>query len=475
MQSFSLYEISLFVCAGFAFCLSLLALSVGILAEDAKKWGLLALTGFAEAIYCVCLYYYLAAEDYGRSFFWIAIICIIMPHMTYFFAALTNHLVKPEKKWVESLPKFTAGFATVFSLLMASDLIWGTQLVFSSLDIEPHTLHGKLIKFNLFGNIWLSFVNIVFYICGFILVKAYWQNRKEMWPIVFGTCAYFLAIASDWNILFGIWDFYFIQHFGYLIMVSAVTYVFASDYIRSVHELQAAHEVIKQHREQMIHDEKLKLMGTMTSYIAHEIRNPLTVIYGAVQLVNAKLSHEPVVRKLAEKVDKSMKRCGDIIDVFSAFARKDSNEKVVRKMLRPLISDAIEIYHFRYQAEALTDIRIAVADDFEVACAETQMIQCLVNLLNNGHDAVKGQPQSWIKIGARYTDGFALIEVADSGKIPPDLAEEILQPFRTTKVRGAGTGLGLSITRYLVEKHHGRFGIDTSAPNTVFQIWLPVG
>jgi signal transduction histidine kinase len=66
------------------------------------------------------------------------------------------------------------------------------------------------------------------------------------------------------------------------------------------------------------------------------------------------------------------------------------------------------------------------------------------------------------------------ISVTDSGKgIPPEIREQVFNPFFTTKDIGKGTGLGLSVSKGIIESHHGMISIDAKCPNTRFIVRIP--
>mgnify|MGYP002379626817 FL=1 len=95
------------------------------------------------------------------------------------------------------------------------------------------------------------------------------------------------------------------------------------------------------------------------------------------------------------------------------------------------------------------------------------MVQVLVNILNNGHDAVLELNERWIRI--EVSD--RVIKIIDSGTgIPKNIAEKLMQPFFTTKPVGKGIGLGLSISKGIIEKHGGEIFIDSHHSNTCFVI-----
>ncbi len=99
------------------------------------------------------------------------------------------------------------------------------------------------------------------------------------------------------------------------------------------------------------------------------------------------------------------------------------------------------------------------------------MEQVMVNLINNAIDAVKSQPEKWVKTKI-YEEGDTLVmRVMDSGPgIPMELQSKLFDPFFTTKKVGEGTGLGLSIAKGILDEHHATIGVVNDSPHTCFEI-----
>ena len=104
-------------------------------------------------------------------------------------------------------------------------------------------------------------------------------------------------------------------------------------------------------------------------------------------------------------------------------------------------------------------------------CNEIEIEQVLVNLVNNGIDAVETKEERWIKIEIQESENEIILRVQDSGPgIPSAVAEKLFQPFFTTKPVGEGTGLGLSIIKGILDEHKAKIQLLKDHPNTCFQI-----
>jgi signal transduction histidine kinase len=115
-----------------------------------------------------------------------------------------------------------------------------------------------------------------------------------------------------------------------------------------------------------------------------------------------------------------------------------------------------------------------IPEDLMIECRPTPISQVLLNILNNAFDAIEKMDHRWVRIECVDIGSQVVIRLIDSGPgIREDLRAKILEPFFTTKEVGKGTGLGLSIAHGIVRAHNGKIEIDSSCPNTCFQITLP--
>ncbi|MCJ8277627.1 MAG: ATP-binding protein [Bdellovibrionales bacterium] len=100
--------------------------------------------------------------------------------------------------------------------------------------------------------------------------------------------------------------------------------------------------------------------------------------------------------------------------------------------------------------------------------------QVLLNLITNSVQAIEENEEKWVKVSGETTHDSIFITVRDSGPgISPDVAENIFNPFFTTKSVGEGTGIGLALCRTAIERMNGKLYLNEKSPNTEFVIVLP--
>jgi two-component system sensor kinase FixL len=227
-----------------------------------------------------------------------------------------------------------------------------------------------------------------------------------------------------------------------------------------LHDLSTRVRMEERLREQAA----LARLGEMAAVIAHEVKNPLAAVRGAIQVIGKRLpagSREgAVVTDIIARIDTLNQLVKDLL----LFARPP------RPQLLPLdvslVLEATAALLSQDAAHAGTHVTITGQAPPVMADAELLKI-VFINLFVNSSQAMKGHGDVGITVatgdGDGDGDGVCVIVVADTGPgIPPAVRERLFTPFFTTKSRG--TGLGLSTVKRLVEAHHG--SIQLESPGT---------
>jgi signal transduction histidine kinase len=224
---------------------------------------------------------------------------------------------------------------------------------------------------------------------------------------------------------------------------------------------------------------KLSLLGEFTSSIAHEIRNPMTVISSAIQLIRKSVGKDECdaerIRRLADRGASTCARVDSIVNGLTRFARNTEGQPFLETKLINVIRDSVEMTRAHFLIHQVRLDLDRIDEEAIVYGRPVEISQVLINLLSNGLDAVKGLPTRWVRLRAEIQDDRVVITVSDSGPgIEPEIRERIFEPFFTTKPAGEGTGLGLSISRRIITRHGGQLEMDLSQPHTTFVVKLPV-
>ncbi len=214
--------------------------------------------------------------------------------------------------------------------------------------------------------------------------------------------------------------------------------------------------------------ERLATVGQLTATIAHEIRNPLTALKGAVDL----LARETLPDHLGmyiEVIQEEVQRLAALADEFLEFARPFRIERQ-RVALRPIVERSLRAFA-PMQKDNTLQLVCEVPPELTLQVDPARLEQALRNLIQN---AIQAMPEGGsVIVRAVETEYEVGIQVQDTGPgIPPELRERIFTPFFTTRTRG--TGLGLSIVQKIVEGHHGRVMVECPPEGgSIFTLWLP--
>lgn len=225
-------------------------------------------------------------------------------------------------------------------------------------------------------------------------------------------------------------------------------------------------------QENLRRSERLALMGQMSATVAHEIRNPLSIIKNTAEVLRQKYDNQQQSDELFEFIPDEVRRLTRLMNDFLSFARdRELTRKpgdLVKTVTRALNMMRNEEYGrgIEWQFESNRAELIAAYDD-------DALTQVLMNLFLNASQALNGKGKVEVKIEAssRGRDGIHL-SVRDNGPGLPDSSEKIFEPFFTTKSRGSG--LGLPVCKQLIEKHEGRIRAEAQpGQGTTMHIWLP--
>jgi len=218
------------------------------------------------------------------------------------------------------------------------------------------------------------------------------------------------------------------------------------------------HDVTELHRlkDEVDRMERLSLVGQMAASITHEIRNPLAVIRGFVQLLNERSPAEQKTyfRIVLEELD----RTNAIINDFLSLAQNRIVEKEPSN-LNELLGDLLPlIWADANMRGQIIDLR--TDDSLEpIPVNSKEMKQLVLNLSRNGMEAMNDK--GVLRIETLNLPDAVQLRVSDNGVgIPPEKLNRLFEPFFTTKTNG--TGLGLALCLSIVERHHGKIHVEST-------------
>ena len=217
-----------------------------------------------------------------------------------------------------------------------------------------------------------------------------------------------------------------------------------------LHDLTARTRIEEQLREQAA----LVRLGEMAAVIAHEVKNPLAGIRGAIQIIGGRLPKDSKDALITQEIISRIDALNSLMRDLLLFARPPQ-PKPAPVQLASLVTGTADLLS---ADPTLKGIRIDVEGSAPPVLADADLLKIVfVNLLANGAHAMNGEGTIRVAISAHGSSSE--VTFSDSGPgIPEDIRARIFTPFFTTKSRGSG--LGLPTAKRLVEAHHGTIRID---------------
>ncbi|HEY3662656.1 MAG TPA: hybrid sensor histidine kinase/response regulator [Chthoniobacterales bacterium] len=234
--------------------------------------------------------------------------------------------------------------------------------------------------------------------------------------------------------------------------------------------------------QELAQKERLASLGQASAEFVHDIGNPLTIVWGYVQLLAKKLedsdrTDDPSAtssNKELEIIEQNVRLCRDLLTMWQSYGSVEaaphktiSIAEIVREVVASVGAMA---------KETPVELKVDVTDD---PCSLTgdavQITRAIQNVIINAIQA-SGESNGTVEVSCIRKDFYVDVRVADTGHgISPEQIAKIFDPYFTTKQGKSGTGLGLYITKKVVEDHSGSIKVD-SAPGvgTTITIRLPL-
>ena len=238
--------------------------------------------------------------------------------------------------------------------------------------------------------------------------------------------------------------------------------------------LEMAHANLQDIQEQLIHGEKMAVLGEMAAQVAHELRNPLVSIGGFARRLDRLELNDLKANEYAGIIAREVRRMEEMLDNILAFSKKqmvclgDCNIKMVMQEVFDLEHDHCQ----RQSIELVIDLNMVLPN---IVGDYRQLRQVFLNLLINARQVMSDggvlTVRAWVT--SLRGDKAVVVEVEDTGGgITPEVMRNIFNPFFSTFAKG--TGLGLSISHRIIEHHHGEIEVINGERGARFIVTLPV-
>ena len=227
--------------------------------------------------------------------------------------------------------------------------------------------------------------------------------------------------------------------------------------------------------EKLRASERLSALGLLAAEIAHEIRNPLTVMQMLFHALVETLQMDETSQRDAALISEKMRQMNRILDQVLSFAR---SSEPIKEAVVPvqLIDDVFLLTRHKLQQQGI-EIRSHVADDLPAFRADrSQVEQVLLNLILNASDAMPNGGILRLSAAIEEFEGapHMTLGVRDNGQgMSQDQIDNLFAPFLTYKE--SGTGIGLAIVKKIMENHQGEVEIESKlGQGTKFRLLFPL-
>ncbi|MBU1037950.1 MAG: PAS domain S-box protein, partial [Candidatus Omnitrophica bacterium] len=264
------------------------------------------------------------------------------------------------------------------------------------------------------------------------------------------------------------------QHHDGVVVGAVVTFL-------DITERKKGEEALKDSQELLVQSEKMSAIGRFSAGIAHEVKNPLSIMLGGLEFLETKLPHgDEDSDKMVKVVKDAVLRANFTLESLIHYARPSD---LIREMVE--VSEIVNLTLGMVTRKAgLANITIDAdfAQGMRVSVDKNQVHQALLNIIMNAMEAMPTGGNIAIKTFKAIMPEVSgeksscVIEVIDTGTgISQDNLIRVTEPFFTTKGSVVGTGLGLFITNKIMESHNGKLLIEsTEGKGTVVKVVLPL-
>ncbi|HAH21284.1 MAG: hypothetical protein A2Y00_02375 [Omnitrophica WOR_2 bacterium GWF2_43_52] len=249
---------------------------------------------------------------------------------------------------------------------------------------------------------------------------------------------------------------------------------------RSEERLKKAYQELKQAHLQLMQSSKMVAVGRLSSWIAHEVKNPLAIIIQGAEYLKSTVSAESEVFDSSERIVRAALRADKIVKDLLDFSRHPQSLESKETDIAALIEESLALVEHQLGLR-----NIKVARDFTLSLPKIkvnsdQMKQVFINILVNAVEAMHAGGTITISLTqVTLESASSVIEIAftDTGcGISEENIVKVFDPFFSTKKKEGSAGLGLAITKEIVEKHKGSISIKSKpGQETSVIIQLPAG
>ncbi len=233
---------------------------------------------------------------------------------------------------------------------------------------------------------------------------------------------------------------------------------------------------LKNQSIQLMQADRMSIVGTLASGVAHELNNPLMSVLGFTQYCLKHSTEDDKKYAVLQDIEQEALRCISIVENLLTFSHmgKEGIEERQDASCADIIERVLKLLSYRIERERVKFIKHYNGRVIDAQVQVNGIQQVFLNVIINALDALLDSNKKEIHIEIKHEGELSLVTIADTGGgISPNNLERIFEPFFTTKTVGKGTGLGLSISRSIIEKNNGKLTCESEAhKGTKFTIQL---
>lgn len=223
--------------------------------------------------------------------------------------------------------------------------------------------------------------------------------------------------------------------------------------------------------DEVLHKQKLTLLGEMASSLMHDLRNPLTGIRLSADLLGLKNPADPEAQRCCEGIRFQCDRVAAMTRELLEFSRGESTIHASRTTTT-LFLERFRSSHADYIQQTGVTFQMEAAEA-EIEIDIMRCLRLLQNLVTNSVEALADREGGWVRLVAWVENGFFCLSASDNGPgIDEAIRERVFEPFVTHGKKG-GIGLGMAIVQNVVTAHNGKIKLETGPEGTSFLIQMP--
>ena len=234
--------------------------------------------------------------------------------------------------------------------------------------------------------------------------------------------------------------------------------------------------------KELAQKERLASLGQASAEFVHDLGNPLTIVWGYVQLLAKKLERSEnggaaenitSIKELGI-IEQNVRLCRELLTMWQSYGSvgaSPSKPMSVSAVLREVVKGVGAI-----AVQSGVELKTSICEDTCILLGDAvQIKRAIQNVIINAVQACAGK-KGLVSVDCARKDFYVDLRVEDNGHgIPPARIDKIFDPYFTTKQGKSGTGLGLYITKKVIEDHNGSLKVDsTPGVGTTFTIRLPL-